>query len=83
MSDKGFTLIELLVTISILAALSVVAYATISGHVKSVNNATRVSTIDSLALSLSDYYQTKKTLPEPNSNYIAYDQRGTYAHSLS
>lgn len=50
---------------------------------KSVNNATRIETIDSLHLSLSDYYQQKKTLPEPNSNYISYDERGTYMHSSS
>jgi len=51
--------------------------------VKNVNNATRISTIDSLHLSLSDYYQMKKTLPEPNSNYVMYDERGTYVHTSS
>lgn len=80
---SAFTLIELLVSISILATISIIAYVSISGHTKTVNNATRISTIDSLHLSLSDYYQMKKTLPEPNSNYIAYDERGTYVHSLS
>jgi FecR protein. len=50
---------------------------------KTSYNATRIETIDSLHLSLSDYYQLKKTLPDPNSNYVSYDERGTYMHSLS
>ncbi|MDD5198057.1 MAG: FecR domain-containing protein [Candidatus Gracilibacteria bacterium] len=80
---RAFTLVELLVSISILATISIVAYTSYSGHMKTVNNATRIASIDSLHLSLSDYYQMKKILPEPNSNYIAYDERGTYMHSLS
>lgn len=81
--EKGFTIMELLVSVSILATISIVAYVSLTGHMKTVDNATRVSAIDALHLSLSDYYQLKKTLPEPNSNYIAYDERGTYSHSLS
>jgi len=72
---SAFTLVELLVSISILATVSIVAYVSYAGHVKITNNATRIETIDSLYLSLSDYYQMKKTLPEPNSNYISYDER--------
>ncbi|MDD5377406.1 MAG: FecR domain-containing protein [Candidatus Gracilibacteria bacterium] len=83
MKQRAFTLVEILVAISILATISIVAYVSVSGHMKIANNATRISTIDSLHLSLSDYYQLKKVLPEPDSNYIAYDERGTYMHSLS
>ncbi|PIQ42153.1 hypothetical protein COW06_00615 [Candidatus Gracilibacteria bacterium CG12_big_fil_rev_8_21_14_0_65_38_15] len=80
---SAFTLVELLVSISILATVSIVAYVSYARHVKVANNATRIETIDSLHLSLSDYYQMKKTLPEPNSNYISYDDKGTYMHSLT
>ena len=79
----GFTMIELLVSVSIIATISIVGYVSYSGHMKSANNAMRIQTIDSLHLSLSDYYQMKKTLPEPNSNFISYDERGAYMHSLS
>ncbi|MDD2891352.1 MAG: FISUMP domain-containing protein [Candidatus Gracilibacteria bacterium] len=79
----GFSLIELLVSVSILATISIVSYVSYAGYIKTANNTTRIETIDSLHLSLSDYYQMKKTLPEPNSNYISYDERGTYTHSLS
>lgn len=34
-------------------------------------------------MSLSDYLQLKKVLPQPTSNFISYDDRGTYMHSLS
>ena len=47
------------------------------------NNATRIASIDSLHLSLSDYLQMKKVLPEPNSNTVTYDERGSYTHSLT
>ena len=74
---------EILVAVSILATVSVVAYVSYAGHIKSVNNATRVQAIDTLHLSLSDYFQMKKTLPEPKSNAVFYDERGTYMHSSS
>lgn len=79
----AFTLIELLVSISILATISIVGYVSYAGHMKNSYNATRIESIDSLHLSLSDYSQLKKTLPDPTSNYVAYDERGTYRHSLS
>lgn len=79
----AFTFVELLVSISILATISIIGYVSYSGHLKSSYNTIRIQTIDSLHLSLSDYYQMKKVLPEPNSNFISYDIYGTYAHSLS
>ncbi len=79
----GFSLVELLVTVSILATISIVAYVSYNSHLRTSYNATRIETIDSLYLSLSDYSQLKKTLPEANSNYISYDEQGTYMHSLS
>lgn len=78
----GFSLVELLVTVSILATISIVAYVSYNSHLRTSYNATRIETIDSLYLSLSDYSQLKKTLPEANSNYISYDEQGTYMHSL-
>lgn len=79
----GFSLVELLVTISILATISIVAYVSYSGHLRTSYNSTRIETIDSLYLSLSDYMLLKKTLPAANSNYISYDEQGTYMHSVS
>lgn len=73
----------MIIVVSILITLSIVGYVSVSGHIKAVNNATRISTIDSMSLSLSDYFQMKKALPDPNSNYIAYDDKGAYMHSLS
>ncbi|MBP7806553.1 FecR domain-containing protein [Candidatus Gracilibacteria bacterium] len=79
----GFTIVEFLVAISILATIGIIAYVSYTGHIKSANNTTRVAAIDALNLSLSDYLQQRKTLPEPNSNYITYDTLGTYVHSAS
>ncbi len=82
-NSSGFTFVELLVTLSIIATISIVAYVSYASHTKIAYNATRIEAIDSLHLSLSDYYQLKKVLPLPASNYVAYDERGTYSHSLT
>lgn len=82
-NTRGFSLVELLVSVSILATISIVAYVSYHTHLRTVYNTARLETIDSLYLSLSDYSQLKKILPEPNSNYISYDEQGTYMHSLS
>lgn len=79
----GFTLVELLVAISILATISIVGYVSAHSYMMKANNSRRIASMDTLKSSLNNYYEIKKTLPEPNSNHIYYDERGTYVHSAT
>lgn len=77
----AFTLIEILVTIAILATLSVLAYTSYAGYIKHSYDSERMAAIDYLTKSLESSYEIQKVLPEPNSNFIVYDDRGSYLHT--
>lgn len=73
--NRGFTLVELLVAISILATISIVGYVSFHSSMMKANNSRRITSMDSLKGSINNYYQIKKTLPDPNTNRIYYDEK--------
>gem|GEM_PF-5963077 len=80
-SIAGFTLVELLVAVSILATISIVGYVSAHSYMMKANNSRRITSMGTLKSSLNNYYQIKKVLPDPTTNRVYYDERGTYVHS--
>ena len=82
-NHAGFSFIELLVVISIIAALSIVAYAATGSLTDSRNNSKRIADVSTLGGALNTVLLETKTLPEPTANRSYYRENGGYAHSAS
>lgn len=77
----GFSLIEVIVVISIIGALSIVAYVAAASFSESRNNSKRIADISTLKGALETMLVETKTLPDPTANRSFYLANGGYAHS--
>lgn len=79
----GFSLVELLVVVSVLATLSIVAYASAQSIQTGRYNAKRVADVTSLSSAVETHLMQNKVLPDPTANRQYYDTFGGYEHSAS
>ncbi|MFZ4462065.1 MAG: prepilin-type N-terminal cleavage/methylation domain-containing protein [Patescibacteria group bacterium] len=77
----GFSLIEVIVVVSIIGALSIVAYVAAASFSESRNNSKRIADISTLKGALETMLVETKTLPDPTANRSYYLANGGYAHS--
>lgn len=82
-SFAWFTIIEVLVAISIIATLSVVAYASTQAIQTSRYNTKRIADVSSLTNALEAQYLQTKVIPDPTANRQYFDNHGGYMHSAS
>ncbi len=79
----GFSLVEIIVVVSIIGALSIVAYVAAASFSDSRNNSKRIADINTLKGALDTMMLETKTLPEPTANRSFYLTSGAYSHSSS
>jgi prepilin-type N-terminal cleavage/methylation domain-containing protein len=80
---SGFTLIEILIVLSIVATLSIVAYASTQAIQTSRYNTKRVADVAALTNALEAQYLQTKVVPDPTANRQYFDNHGGYMHSAS
>lgn len=80
---SGFTIIELLVVLSVIATLSIVAYASTQVIQTNRYNTKRIADVATLSNAMEAQYMQTKTVPDPTANRQYYDQFGGYQHSAS
>lgn len=80
---SGFTMVELLIVISIIATISIVAYASTQAITTNKHNTKRIADITALADAVEAEYLQTKMIPDPTANRQYYDEHGGYEHSAS
>lgn len=80
---SGFTMVELLIAISVIATISIIAYASTQAITTNKHNTKRIADITALADAVEAQYLQTKTIPDPTANRQYYNQYGGYEHSAS
>lgn len=73
---SGFTIVELLVVISVIATLSVVAYASTQVIQTNRYNTKRIADVATLSNAMEAQYMQTKMIPDPTANRQYYDKFG-------